>query len=85
MTEPKNAGASEGEALLLAASYRRAMPVREVMACPSVFLKTSGYYVCPRCRITLDREFMSFCDRCGQCLGWKDYKKAKVIYPGQGR
>ena len=30
----------------------------------------------------LEREFMSYCDRCGQHLGWNSYRKAKVIYPG---
>ena len=37
------------------------------------------YYVCPRCKITLEREFMAFCDRCGQKLDWRSYKKAKII------
>lgn len=58
-------------------SYRLQMPVTEVM----VFPYGNGYYVCPRCHITLEREFMAFCDRCGQHLGWRGYKKAKVIYP----
>ena len=37
------------------------------------------HYICPRCGITMEREFMSYCDRCGQCLGWKHYKKAVII------
>lgn len=42
-------------------SYRIPMPVTR-------FLKyESGIYcVCPRCGITLEWEFMRFCDRCGQ-------------------
>lgn len=64
------------------AGYRLEMPVTEVVVFPSAYGKT-GYYRCPRCRITMDREFMSFCDRCGQHLSWKHYKKAKVLYPGQ--
>ena len=42
----------------------------------------SSYYpVCPRCGISLDREYQSFCDRCGQRLDWKHYKEAQIIYP----
>ena len=65
--------------LTILSSYRLQMPVTEVM----VFPDGNGYYVCPRCHITVEREFMSFCDRCGQHLGWKGYKKARKIYPGQ--
>ena len=60
------------------AEYRMELPIREVM----VFPNGHAYYVCPRCNITLEREFMSYCDRCGQHLGWNSYRKAKVIYPG---
>lgn len=65
--------------LMFFSGYRRQMPVTEVM----IFPDGTAYYVCPRCHITVDREFVAFCDRCGQCLGWKGYKKAKVVYPGQ--
>ena len=65
--------------LLYLASFRQPMPVTEVM----IFKDGSCYYVCPHCSITMECEFMGFCDRCGQHLGWKDYKKAKKIYPGQ--
>lgn len=64
--------------LMFFSSYRRQMPVTEVM----IFPDGTAYYVCPRCHITVDREFMGFCNRCGQHLGWKGYKKAKVVYPG---
>ncbi len=70
------------ELLLCQASYRVAMRVTEVMVCKSAWIGETGYYVCPRCHITLEREFMSFCDRCGQHLNWRDYKKAATIYPG---
>lgn len=65
-------------------SYRKGMLVNEVMVFETWFGKT-GYYVCPRCKITMDREFMSFCDRCGQKLNWENYRKAKIVYPGQCR
>ena len=68
--------------LLWSVPFRFPMPVTEVM-----IFKTShgntGYYVCPRCSITMEREFVSVCDRCGQRLNWKGRKKAKVIYPGK--
>lgn len=63
-------------------SYRKGMLVNEVMVFDTWF-GTTGYYVCPRCKITMEREFMSFCDRCGQKLDWKYYRKAKVVYPGE--
>lgn len=71
------------ELLLYQFSYRVGMRVTEVMVFKSSFTGETGYYVCPRCRITLEREFMCFCDRCGQRLDWKGYKKAKVVYPGK--
>ena len=65
--------------LLILAGYRMKMPVTEVMLFPD----GSSYYVCPRCHITMEREFMHFCDRCGQRLDWKGYKKARIVYPDQ--
>lgn len=70
------------ELLLYQASYRAPMCVTEVMVYKSAWMSETGYYVCPRCHITLEREFMSFCDRCGQSLDWRNYKKATIIYPG---
>jgi len=59
------------------ASYRAAMKIKEAV----LFSGGSIYYCCPRCSITLDREFMSYCDRCGQKLDWTHYKKATVLAP----
>lgn len=58
------------------AQFRIPMKVNEIMVFP-----TTSFYVCPRCKVTLDREFVSFCDRCGQMLDWSDYLHAKIIYP----
>lgn len=69
------------ELLVCQASYRVPMRVTEVMVFKSPFFGKTGYYVCPRCHITLERDLMSFCDRCGQRLDWKDHKRANVIYP----
>ena len=65
--------------LLILAGYRMKMPVTGVMLFPD----GNGYYVCPRCHVTMERDFMHFCDRCGQHLDWKGHKKAKIVYPGQ--
>ena len=58
-------------------SYRMPMKVKDVMVFPRFPEKDDIYYLCPRCQKLLDREFMAYCDRCGQCLDWHDYRKAK--------
>ncbi len=55
-------------------SYRRPLTVVE-----RARLCSSYYAVCPRCGITLERDYMSFCDRCGQHLDWNMFDKAKKI------
>ena len=59
-----------------AVSYRIPLPVTRVIA----YSKTT-YPICPRCAISLEREYMAFCDRCGQRLNWNFFEHAKVIYP----
>lgn len=38
-----------------------------------VYSRGYCYPVCPSCRSSLDREYMAFCDRCGQRLAWEEY------------
>ena len=38
-----------------------------------VYARGHCYPVCPSCRSSLDREYMAFCDRCGQRLAWEEY------------
>ena len=38
-------------------------------------LGESLYYLCPGCYIFLPREYMRFCDCCGQRLGWDAVEK----------
>ena len=57
-----------------AESYRIPMQVTHLRK-----YRATAYYICPRCHITMEREFMAYCDRCGQCLNWKNYTKAVVI------
>lgn len=59
-------------------SFRIPMPVKEIHIFPSV-IGTPAFPVCPRCHRTLEREYSAYCDRCGQCLSWKDFKLATII------
>lgn len=63
-------------------SYRSPMRITEMMVYMTMYGRT-GYYVCPRCRVTLERDYMSFCDRCGQRLNWDSSSKATIRYPGK--
>ena len=57
-------------------SYRIPLPVTKVIA-----FSNTTYPICPRCAVSLEREYMSFCDRCGQMLNWDLFEHAKVIHP----
>ena len=50
-----------------------------------VFQNGDCYPLCPRCGVTLEREFQAYCDRCGQALSWKAYSRAAVVPGGQKR
>lgn len=43
-----------------------------------IFKNNLCFPVCPRCEITIEREYMHYCDRCGQCLDWKNFKNAII-------
>lgn len=58
-----------------AVSYRTPIPVSKILW----FKKNYAFPICPRCNVTLDREYQSFCDRCGQRLDWKKFSKAEEI------
>ncbi len=62
--------------VLTAVTYRTPMSITEL----SIRCNGDGSYVCPRCHTTLEREFSAYCDRCGQCLNWSQYKQARHIY-----
>ncbi|MDO4362396.1 MAG: hypothetical protein Q4C32_07600 [Eubacteriales bacterium] len=42
-------------------------------------LSYSYYAVCPRCDTSLERDYVSFCDRCGQHLEWSSYDSACTL------
>lgn len=57
-----------------ALGYRQSMQVRAL-----VRYRSGGTFpVCPRCGSALDREYQRYCDRCGQRLGWRDLRRARV-------
>lgn len=47
-------------------SYRLTMQVRIYVR----YFNGTCFPVCPRCEIPIERDYMSYCDRCGQKLGW---------------
>ena len=49
-----------------ACSFRTKMAVTD-----TVEIAHSTFTVCPRCGTSLDREYMAYCDCCGQALNWK--------------
>lgn len=58
-----------------AVTYRTPLPVTEMMRFPNGDI----FPICPRCGITLARAYQRYCDRCGQCLDWKGFSRAKII------
>lgn len=64
-----------GADFLSMARYRAPMRVKEVCQ----FDSGDIYPICPRCGMTIDREYMSFCDRCGQRLGWELFDYAVIV------
>ena len=61
-------------------SFREPMPVTQIR-CFRYLSGVTGFPVCPQCGITMEREYQSFCDRCGQRLDWKGFSKATIILP----
>ena len=59
-----------------AVSYRIPRLVTEMIC----FRDGNEYPVCPRCEITLEREYQAFCDRCGQALNWTLFDYATIDY-----
>ena len=59
-----------------AISYRIPISVTHIL----VLCNGTSFPVCPRCGITIDREYMNFCDHCGQRLEWKRFSYAKAVY-----
>ncbi len=60
-----------------AIAYRVPLPVTKVI----VYADNTAYPLCPNCSMGLEREYMSFCDRCGQKLNWDMIKHARIVQP----
>lgn len=65
----------------ISASYRKAQRVDEVLMTDY----GQAFPVCPRCKISMEREFMSYCDRCGQRLDWINFPKSAAIRTARDR
>lgn len=65
--------------------FRAPMQVRQIRCFRGFKGRFSGFPVCPQCGITMEREYQAYCDRCGQCLGWKHFKKATILFPAEYR
>ena len=59
-----------------AVSYRMPMKVTHIL----VLCNGTSYPICPRCNLTMDREYMNVCDHCGQKLVWKRFSYAEAVY-----
>jgi len=59
--------------LLYQLSYRIPLYVTETRTYSSKRGQLA-YPVCPRCGRSIEREYQSYCDRCGQCLRWDAYE-----------
>lgn len=64
-----------------AVSYRIPLPVTKII----VYADNTAYPLCPSCEIALEREYVFFCDQCGQKLNWDLFEYARVIRPGSKR
>lgn len=57
-----------------AITYRAPLLVAEVYR----YQNGDTYPVCPRCNRCLDREYVQYCDRCGQRLDWRKINNVAV-------
>ena len=60
-------------------SYRVTSQVRHYRQHLSFNHFRTTFPVCPRCHCNLEREYQSFCDRCGQKLGWDYFHYATLM------
>ena len=59
----------------------KAEAFRQPLAVAEIRLWHNGdtFPVCPRCHVTMEREYQGYCDRCGQCLNWDTFCDASII------
>lgn len=73
-----------GQELLQELDFRICRPVTAVQ-CLRLNNRMTSFPICPKCGCTFEREYQSFCDRCGQRLDWSDFEKAVLVLPGGRR
>ena len=61
-------------------AFREPMPVTHIR-CFRCLSGVTGFPVCPQCGKAMEREYQSYCDRCGQRLDWNNFSKATIILP----
>lgn len=61
-----------------ALGYRQPMQVLEL----AQYRSGGTFPVCPQCGSAMEREYQNYCDRCGQCLGWRKIRQARVVVRG---
>ncbi len=81
MNKQKIISEKEFNKLAKMAAYRTPMKITEIRITHNFYSGNIGYYLCPRCKMELERDFMGYCNCCGQKLDWRGYRKAKRIYP----
>ena len=64
-----------------ALTFRAPRMVTRVRLCRD-FQGVCSFPVCPRCGASLEREYLSYCSRCGQCLCWDRFDQAAPLPPG---
>lgn len=64
--------------LLLSPTYRWPRKVKEVCS----YKWCVEFPRCPRCGISMEREYQRFCDRCSQRLNWSGFDDVEVRYIG---
>lgn len=69
-----NTSSDEDEAL----SFRIPMTVTHILV-TRTSLGILTFPVCPRCQISLEREYQAYCDRCGQALDWDSFDSATAL------
>lgn len=75
---PGNGGAMERgvtEPGLSELRFRKAMPVTATV----VYRTRAAFPLCPQCGSAMEREYQSFCDRCGQKLDWRQYTRSRTV------
>lgn len=62
-------------------TFRNPMSVTQVRCFRTSHNTITQFPVCPQCGVTMEREYQSFCDRCGQRLDWKNFSRATILPP----